>query len=67
MMAGVWGRSPQQALQSAGGQFMNEVSELSRRHIRKSLSMYSKRIRETSLWGWGSQDSHVGVGIYYQI
>jgi len=28
---------------------------------------YSKRIRETSLWGWGSQDGRVRVGIYYQI
>ena len=64
--AGVWGRSPQQALRSAGGQFMNEVSELRRRHIVKACP-YSKRIRETSLRGWGSRDSRIGVGIYYHI
>jgi len=51
--AGVWGLRPQQALRSAGGQFMNEVSELRRRHIIKACP-YSKRIRETSLQAWRS-------------
>ena len=59
--AGVWGLRPQQALRSAGGQFMNEVSELRRRHIVKAC-LSSKRIRALSrqardfraarIWTW---------------
>ena len=36
MKVGVWGRSPQQALQSARGRFMNEVSESCHRHVVKA-------------------------------
>jgi len=67
--AGVWGHSPQQALQSAGGQFMNEVSELRRRHIIKAC-LSSKRIRvpshqardfrAASIWTW-EPNSAIGL------